>query len=116
MHPDLLTVEIIAHGESVTLRLAGEIDLESAPTVRAAALAAIRRHSAVIRLDLAEVGFMDSTGLEMLLATQRRVALNGGQLLLVSPSRPVLRVLEVTGVDRFFTIEAAPDAQAASAL
>ena len=40
----------------------------------------------------------------MLLATRRRAELEGGSLTLLSPSSAVLRVIEVTGLDKLFTI------------
>jgi anti-sigma B factor antagonist len=40
------------------------------------------------------------------LSTQRRAELEGGSLTLLSPTPAVLRVLEVTGLDKVFTIAA----------
>jgi len=94
---DLLTIEIVPEQDRVTLRLTGEIDMFTATSVRDAALAAMRKHAANIRIDLSGVTFLDSTGLEMLLATRRRATLGGGELQLVDPARTVMRVLEVTG-------------------
>jgi anti-sigma B factor antagonist len=99
---DLLTIEVVPERDHVTLRLTGEIDMYTAGSVREAALDAMRKHAANIRIDLSGVTFLDSTGLEVLLATRRRATLEGGELQLVDPARTVVRVLEVTGVDRLF--------------
>lgn len=104
MRDDELSIALLPSQGHVMLRVAGEIDLSTASHFRAAALAALRRHGPVISLDLSRVGFMDSTGLEVLLATNRRATLEGGQLYLVDPSQRVMRLLEVTGMDRLFTI------------
>jgi anti-sigma B factor antagonist len=99
-----LTVLTVPARDHVTLRVAGEIDLDTAPQLREAALEAFRHHGTTLRLDLRGVSFMDSTGIEVLLATRRRAALEGGSLTLHRPSRAVLRVLEVAGLDKVFTV------------
>lgn len=96
----------------VTVLVGGEIDLHSAQVLRDAALAALREHGPTLRLDLGDVTFMDSTGIEVLMATRRRAELDGGSLTLCRPNRAVRRVLEVTGLDQVFTIE--PDQPAAT--
>ena len=106
MNTDQLTIEIVPSPDCVTLRLRGEVDMFSAPHLREAALCATNQFSTALHLDMAEVAFMDSTGVEVLVATRRRIDLEGGRLKLLNPSRPVLRVLEVTGIDRLFEIEA----------
>ena len=88
----------------VTLRVVGEIDLYTAPTLREAALTALRQHGSTLRVDLRDVTFMDSTGLEVLLATLRRAELEGGSLTLCRPTSAVRRIIEVTGLDKMFTI------------
>jgi anti-sigma B factor antagonist len=99
---DLLTIEVVPEQDYVTLRLTGEIDMYTAQSVRDAALAAMRKHAADIRIDLAGVTFLDSTGLEMLLATRRRATLEGGELQLIDPARTVVRLLEITGLNWLF--------------
>jgi anti-sigma B factor antagonist len=107
MRQDQLNIEIIPGNDAVIMRLIGEIDMVTAPTVRDAAMSAIHRHSPYLHIDLSGVTFMDSTGLEVLLATRRRAEAAGGCLYLEDPSRRVIRVLEVTGVDRLFDIRPA---------
>ena len=89
----------------VTVLVSGELDLHTASTLRDAALAALRQHGTCLRVDLEGVTFMDSTGIEVLLATRRRAELEGGSLTLLSPTQAVWRVIEVTGLDKLFTIE-----------
>jgi anti-sigma B factor antagonist len=99
-----LTTQTVPGDGYVTLRVSGEIDLHTAPTLRDSALAALRQHGSTLRVDLRDVPFMDSTGLEVLLATRRRAELEGGSLTLSGLSPAVLRVIEVTGLDKVFTI------------
>lgn len=107
-----LTTLTVPGEDYVTLRVSGEIDLYTAPALREAALAALRQHGTTLRVDLRDVTFMDSTGIEVLLATRRRAELEGGSLTLCRLTPAVRRVIEVTGLDRLFTI--VPDESGAS--
>jgi len=106
MQQDLLTVEIIPGDGRVTLRLTGEIDLSTARLVREAALYAMHSHSPRLDIDMSGVAFMDSSGLEALLASRRRAELNGGHLRLIGLTHAVTRVIEVTGLNRLFEMDA----------
>jgi anti-sigma B factor antagonist len=66
----------------------------------------MREHATTIHIDLSGVTFMDSTGLEALLTTRQRARLEGGKLHLIDPTHAVLRILEVSGVDRMFEVRA----------
>jgi anti-sigma B factor antagonist len=105
---DQLTIEIVPSPDCVTLRLSGEIDMQTAPHLREATLCATQQFSTALHLDMAKVAFMDSTGIEVLVATRRRIDLEGGRLKVVNPSPHVVRVLELTGIDRLFEIERTP--------
>jgi anti-sigma B factor antagonist len=54
--------------------------------------------------------FIDSTMLGVLLGTQRRLRERDGQLTIVSSDRNILKVFEITGLDRVFPITSDPDA------
>lgn len=54
-------------------------------------------------IDVAEVGFVDSSGLAVLLAIRRGVP--GGTLVLRGARRQLLRLLTITGVDQLVTLE-----------
>jgi anti-sigma B factor antagonist len=81
-----------------SLRLSGEIDAHSAASLahRLAEASAAK----VLQLDLAEVGFIDSSGLRVLLAVHRDREGRGCRLELVDPSPVVRRLLELTALDR----------------
>jgi anti-sigma B factor antagonist len=55
-------------------------------------------------VDLSEVTFIDSTALGVLIGGVRRVNDAGGTMSLVVATRPVQRILTVTGLDHVFTI------------
>jgi anti-sigma B factor antagonist len=113
-------------GTCAVVRVGGEVDLGTAGQLSDHAVAAQQAATSLV-LDLGGVTFMDSTGLKVLLAVHRRAQLSGGHLALAAPTRSVLKVLTVTGLDKTFTIcdtvddavqacaaAAAPEAAAAS--
>lgn len=95
------TVEV--DDRTVLVALAGELDLWSAPQLKRTLhdlLAAGRKH---LVLDLADIRFMDSTALGVLIAVDRRLA-SDERLALAQPATEVMRVLEVSGVATSFRI------------
>lgn len=103
-----------ASGGCAVVTVHGEIDLGSAHRLSDAALAALQQVGSRLVLDLAGVSFMDSTGLKVLLALHKRAQVAGGRLLLAGPTRTVLRVLTVTGLDQAFEICDTVDAAVAA--
>ena len=57
-------------------------------------------------IELAECTFLDSSALRALVRAQRRVAEAGGRLVLVAPSQPARRVLDIATLDRFIPVSA----------
>jgi len=57
-----------------------------------------------IRLNLTEVGFMDSTGLGCLIRLFKMVQTRGGRLILESPNDNILNVLRLSKLDSIFEI------------
>jgi anti-anti-sigma factor len=57
------------------------------------------------RLDVSAMTFMDSTGAQALLHVHNRVESLGRRLVIVSPTRPVRRVLELMGLDQVITVQ-----------
>ena len=87
-------------------KIGGEIDASTAPAL-VEALATRRPDIAGKHLvvDLSEVGFIDSSGLAALLDARGRLAADGGMLILRRPSRCVVRLLDITHLQRAFRIE-----------
>jgi anti-sigma B factor antagonist len=55
------------------LNVRGEVDIETAPALRAALLSVLEHHRGPVVMDLSEVSFMDSTGVHVLVDTSRRL-------------------------------------------
>ncbi len=83
----------------------GEIDAFTSPALEQELEWVLGDGASSAVVDLAEVGFMDSTALRVLLKALPRFTKRGGKLVLVSDDRRVLRTLEITGLDMKFTVE-----------
>jgi anti-sigma B factor antagonist len=86
----------------VVVRVRGEIDMAAAPVFRERLTAVIESNGDDVVIDLADVSFMDSSGLVVLVEAHQKLESASRKLLIARPSPAVTRVLEVTGLDRLF--------------
>ena len=89
-----------------TVRVAGELDLDTGPQLREYLAMRIAHCPDVLALDLSEVTFCDSSGLQALVATLRRARLLDRRLVLgLEKEGRVHRLLELAGVVDLFELE-----------
>jgi anti-sigma B factor antagonist len=93
---------------SYVLRLHGELDLWTVPKLRMRLAEALERGTGPVVVDLAQVTFIDSTGLSALLNALRRLTRAGRRLLVTTQEGPVLRLLRMTRLDRTFALYDSP--------
>ncbi len=91
-------------GGCVIVRLQGELDMATSPRLSEALSTALGARRPVV-VDLADLTFIDSTGIAVLLEARRGAKESGVSLVVRSPNRPVLKALRLTGVDRILAIE-----------
>ena len=99
-----LTADVSNQGTQTIVALAGEIDLSNHVALRTALNDLIVGGSVDLVLDLTDVTFMDSTGLGAMIGTRRRVHAFQGSLAIVLTNDAILRVFEVTGLDKVFDL------------
>ncbi|AKU18122.1 anti-sigma factor antagonist [Luteipulveratus mongoliensis] len=99
-----LTVTTRAEGDVTVVRLAGEVDVFSAPTLRDELSHVIASGKTKLLADLTDVPFLDSTGLGVLVGRLKTVRVQDGEMRLVISSERVLRNFEITGLDKVFRI------------
>jgi len=90
-------------GTRAVLALAGELDLDGADVLTTTASDLIEQGNRDLVLEMAQVSFCDSMGLNALLRILRQATSAGGSLVLVSPTDPVKRLLSMCGVDRIIS-------------
>lgn len=89
--------ELVVHGGVARVGFTGELDLESAPTLREVVADVCRHDVTSVVVDLSGVTFVDSVGLSVLLSTHLRLREEGVSLGVV-PSAAARRVFELAGV------------------
>jgi anti-sigma B factor antagonist len=95
-----------SHDSPVVVRVWGEVDIQTSPILDSHLQQVLGDGVASIVVDLAEVTFLDSTGLSVLVAGLKRCQEAGGTLQVVSPRPHVRRIFEVTGLTDAFQVEA----------
>lgn len=101
-----LTMSEQRDGGRVVLSVRGEVDIASAPSLRQRLVEVIDDDTRLIAIDASEIGFMDSTGLGVLVGGLKRMRQQEGNLVVVSPSDSVRKIFEVTGlVDVFGVVD-----------
>jgi anti-sigma B factor antagonist len=76
----------------------------TAPRLRQAIVELAGDGAAWAIIDLEGVDFLDSTGLGVLVSGLKRFRTMGGDLLLICTQRRILRVFEITRLDRAFSV------------
>jgi anti-anti-sigma factor len=89
---------------SDVLYVTGELDVSTAPALEHAVARHLDGQGGEFRLDLCGLTFMDSSGAKALVYAHNRVELLGRRLVIVSPTRPVRKVLGVMGLDQVMDI------------
>ena len=106
--------EVVSRNGDVVVRLAGELDLYNAPSLREALFDAAAGAPHRLVVDLSEVAFMDSTALGVLIESRAKLA-NRQAFLLAGPALETRRALEVSGLDRHLRVhDSVEDALAAA--
>ena len=95
-------------GDGCVVRLAGELDLYNAHTVRDALLAACADEPKRVVVDLSEVDFIDSTALGVLIEARSKLQNRKG-FLLAAPGLETRRALQISGLDRHFAVHQTVD-------
>jgi anti-sigma B factor antagonist len=100
----LTSEPIDADGGVVAVAVSGEIDLFTAPELKAAIADAVDGGSTRIVVDLTQTTFLDSTALGVLIGAVKRLRSSEGALSIVNTDATIAKTFEITGLDQIFTI------------
>ncbi|HEX6662879.1 MAG TPA: STAS domain-containing protein [Gaiellaceae bacterium] len=102
MHEDPVSgVAVVGRARVVTLR--GELDVYNSSRVQDGLDEACAGDPERVVIDLGEVGFIDSTALGVLIEAGRKLG-DPRALVLAAPGLATRRALEISGLDRHFTL------------
>jgi anti-sigma B factor antagonist len=91
-------------GDCAVLRIAGEVDVYTAPELRERVVQLLAGGARHVVADLREVDFLDSTGLGALVGSLKRLREQDGSLTLVATADRILTIFRLTGLGRVFTV------------
>ncbi|MGV9360709.1 STAS domain-containing protein [Amycolatopsis sp. NPDC003731] len=104
-----LTVRVRTVPEAVVVAPAGDLDLGTAPVLRARARAALAGRPGALIVDLAAITFCGSAGLQVIAELAGATAAADLPFAVVADGRPVLRSLQVTRMDRTLALHPTVD-------
>jgi anti-anti-sigma factor len=96
----------LQHLESaVVLHAAGRVDSNTAPQLQEPLLRAAEAPTGAVELDLAEVSYMSSAGLRVLLQAAKALQKRGERLRLTNVPLPIYNILNLAGFTSFIDIK-----------
>jgi anti-sigma B factor antagonist len=101
-----LFLEVERQGLGATVSVRGELDAATAPDLADVCHSVHAAGARDLVIDLTDTSFLDSSGLRALIEAHRLFS-ERGNLALAHASDPVRRLLEITGLDDYFTLDAA---------
>ena len=99
-----MELEVIKKEKFSILKLSGDVDLYSSPQVRKKILSLITKSNKNLLVDLAEVTYMDSSGVATLVEALQLTNKNSGTLRLYSLRDAIKDVFELSRLDKVFNI------------
>lgn len=101
-------------GEVPIVAVSGEVDVYSAPALKAKVTELLGSGVTTLVIDLTDVAFLDSTGLGALVEARAATNEAGGALPLVCNQERILKLFTITGLDGVFAIRPTVDEALAS--
>jgi anti-anti-sigma factor len=99
------TAQVRRHdGTAITVEVAGEIDSASAPVLRSCVLQCLSAGCTDLTLDMTQLTFIDSSGLQVLVRAINLLRDQGGHLTLRNPPVIAERILAITGLTPYLDI------------
>lgn len=99
-----LGLEVSERDGVAVLEVRGEVDVYTAPRFRERLIEVVTDGHRRVVVDLEGVDFLDSTGLGVLVGGLKRLRSLDGDLLLVCTQSRILKVFEITGLTKVFSI------------
>ncbi|MFD5142433.1 STAS domain-containing protein [Streptomyces sp. NPDC058401] len=102
--------EVGVQGQQVIVSVGGEMDIDRTPLLQEALHTLITQPDCPpeVVLDLTDLTFCDSSGLNTILQARLTAEEHGRRVILHAPSRQVTRLLELTGTERLFRMTTGP--------
>ena len=99
-----LTIQRTEQGDLLVFHPAGDVDLSSSPDLRKLLLATAKEPHPTIAVNLSVVEYMDSSGVAVLVEGLKACRDCGKAFVLIAPSPPVMKVLQLMKLNAVFEI------------
>ena len=99
-----MEVKVDVTDTKATVTVDGKLTVQTAPDLETA-INEIDPQVTNLDIDLANVDYISSAGLRVLVAAQKKVNAAAGNMRLLSPNDEVFEVFEMTGLSDIFTVE-----------
>ena len=100
-----MKIDFIKNNNVLSIKIDGEIDHHFAAEIREKADDyIIRSNVKYIVMDFTRVGFMDSSGIGMLMGRYKNIKRIGGELYIVGINKSVKRILDMAGITSLIPI------------
>jgi anti-sigma B factor antagonist len=106
---DITTEEVGAGAGVAVIALAGEIDLYTCPEFKQELLRVIADGATLVVVDLTKTTFIDSTALGVIIRGVDRLKQRDGRLVVVCADPNIVKIFEVTGLNRIFSVYGSRD-------
>ncbi|MFI7643637.1 STAS domain-containing protein [Nonomuraea sp. NPDC049400] len=101
-HPFRLSTRV--RNGTAQITVSGEIDIATAPTLEELLIGTMAGSGSATEVDLANVSFMDASGLTALIRADNKARDVGGRLQLSHVPERVSRLLKISHLDRRFSV------------
>ncbi len=100
-----LSITVENNNQEKVLILAGEIDAYTAPQLKENLLPLTQEEGAVVKIDLTDIKYMDSTGLGVFISALKSTKEHKSSMKLVNLQERVYRLFEITGLIEIMDID-----------
>ena len=98
-----MQIEKMKEGDIVVLKVSGQLTSVTSPELETAINDVLETESNLV-LDFAELDFLASSGLRVILSTQKKINAKDGALVIRNVNKVVMEVFEMTGLRDFLNV------------
>ena len=99
-----MTINELKEGNKLTIALSGRIDTITAPELEQVINSGLNGINELI-FDLAELEYMSSAGLRVMLTAKKKMDTQGGKMTVCNVNETIMEIFEITGFADILTIE-----------
>ncbi|UTH13512.1 anti-sigma factor antagonist [Macrococcus equipercicus] len=93
-----LNIETVEHETHYDIKVAGELDVYTAPELLEVLQPLRQKGTHDIRLNISQVSYMDSTGLGLFVGTLKELNKHGHELYVLGANSRIERLFDITGL------------------